>query len=60
MEDDRDIPEPIRTKPNRNEEEIEVELGSSVEDLISNDLAGDSKVIDNDDAGSLFDFDDDL
>ena len=60
MEDDRDIPEPIRTKPNRNEEEIEVELGSSVEDLISNDLAGDSKVIDNDDAGNLFDFDDDL
>ena len=60
MEDDRDIPEPIRNKPNRNEEEIEVELGSSVEDLISNDLAGDSKVIDNDDAGSLFDFDDDL
>ena len=60
MEDDRDIPEPIRSKPNRNEQEVEVELGSSVEDLISNDLAGDSKVIDNDDAGSLFDFDDDL
>ena len=60
MEDDRDIPEPIRSKPNRNEQEVEVELGSSVEDLMSSDLAGDSKVIDNDDAGSLFDFDDDL
>ncbi len=60
MEDDRDIPEPIRTKPNRNEQEVEVELGSSVEELMASDIAGDSKVIDNDDAGSLFDFDDDL
>ena len=58
MEDDRDIPEPIRNKPNRNEEEIEVELGSA-DDLIPGELVDDRNMID-DDAGSLFDFDDDL
>ena len=58
MEDDRDIPEPIRNKPNRNEEEIEVELGSA-DDLIPGELVDDRNMID-DDAGNLFDFDDDL
>jgi DNA-directed RNA polymerase subunit beta len=57
MEDDRDIPEPIRSKPNRDEEEVEVELGSSDDDLIPGEVVYDA---DADDAGNLFDFDDDL
>ena len=57
MEDDRDIPEPIRSKPNRDEEEVEVELGSADDDLIPGEVVYDA---DADDAGSLFDFDDDL
>ena len=56
MEDDRDIPEPIRNKPNRDEEEVEVELGSD-DDLTPGELVYDA---DADDAGNLFDFDDDL
>ena len=58
MEDDRDIPEPIRSKPNRNEEEVEVELGAS-EELVPGELV-DDRNLDTDDAGNLFDFDDDL
>ncbi len=56
MEDDRDIPEPIKNKPNRDEEEVEVELGGD-DDLTPGELVYDA---DGDDAGNLFDFDDDL
>jgi len=58
MEDDRDIPEPLKNKVNRNEEEIEVNLGQE-EELVPGELVMPG-YDDNDDAGSLFDFDDDL
>ena len=58
MEDDRDMPEPLKHKVNRNEEEIEVNL-TQEEELIPGEMVVDN-FMDNDDAGSLFDFDDDL
>ena len=58
MEDDRDMPEPIRNKQNQNEEEIEVNLNQD-EELSPGEAVVDTN-FDNDDAGSLFDFDDDL
>ena len=56
MEDDRDVPEPIRNRQNENEVEVDVELGSE-EDLTPGELVYDAGA---DDAGNLFDFDDDL
>ncbi len=56
MEDDRDVPEPIRNRQNENEVEVDVELGSE-EDLTPGELVYDEGA---DDAGNLFDFDDDL
>ena len=58
MEDDRDIPEPLKSKDNRHEEEIEINLTRD-DDLIPGEMVMDTN-FDNDDAGSLFDFDDDL
>ena len=58
MEDDRDVSEPLKSKANRHEEEIEVNLTRD-EELIPGELVMDTN-FDNDDAGSLFDFDDDL
>ena len=57
MEDDRDMPEPLRNKNDRNEEEIEVNLNQE-EDLTPGELVDDRNY--DDDAGNLFDFDDDL
>ena len=57
MEDDRDIPEPIRSKPNKDEVEVDVELGSADDDLSPGEIVYDDGA---DDAGNLFDFDDDL
>ena len=56
MEDDRDVPEPIRNRQNDNEVEVDVELGSE-EDITPGELVYDAG---SDDAGNLFDFDDDL
>ncbi len=56
MEDDRDVPEPIKTRQNENEVEVDVDLGSE-EELTPGELVYDAGA---DDAGNLFDFDDDL
>jgi DNA-directed RNA polymerase subunit beta len=56
MEDDRDIPKPLTNRQNKYEEEVEIELGES-EDLTPGEVVYDDGA---DDAGNLFDFDDDL
>jgi DNA-directed RNA polymerase subunit beta len=56
MEDDRDIPKPLTNRQNKYEEEVEIELGES-EDLTPGEVVYDDGL---DDAGNLFDFDDDL
>jgi DNA-directed RNA polymerase subunit beta len=56
MEDDRDIPKPLTSRHKDYEEEVEVELGSD-EDLTPGEVVYDDGA---DDAGNLFDFDDEL
>ena len=56
MEDERDMTDSLRNKSNKNEEEIEVDLNQ--EEFELGELVDDRNF--NNDAGDLFDFDDDL
>jgi DNA-directed RNA polymerase subunit beta len=56
MEDDRDIPKPLTSRQKDYEEEVEVELGSD-DDIMPGEVVYDDGA---DDAGNLFDFDDEL
>ena len=58
MEDERDMSDSIKNKQNKDEEEIEVDMGQE-EELNLGELV-DDRNLDSGDAGDLFDFDDDL